>query len=115
MFSARTRAENPDLVENAFKRAMGFDRGGVARSSLAVVVHRKNVLRELGRIKVPTLVMCGTEDLATVPEQSRKIAYAIPGARLVMLDGLGHMSALEAPERVNEHLVPFVRTCVAGE
>ena len=114
MFAPRTLRERPELVETAYRRAMGFDREGVARASLAVVVHRSSVLEKLDRIRVPTLVMCGREDGATPPEKSENIARAIPGARLVMLDEVGHMAPLEDPDAVNQHLVPFARSVVTS-
>jgi pimeloyl-ACP methyl ester carboxylesterase len=113
-FGDRTLRERPDIVEASYKRAMGFDRRGVARAAIATVVHRKNVLDKISRIRAPTLVMVGTQDRATEPEKSENIAREIPGARLVKLEGLGHMSALEDPEAVNAYLVPFVRSIVVG-
>jgi pimeloyl-ACP methyl ester carboxylesterase len=77
-------------------------------------VHRTSVLEKLDRIRVPTLVMCGREDRATPPEKSENIARAIPGSRLVMLDDVGHMSTLEDPDAVNQHLVPFARSVVTS-
>lgn len=115
MFAARTLKERPELPERAYQRAMGFDREGVARASIAVVVHRTSVLERLGSIKTPTLVMCGREDGATPLEKSEAIARAIPGSRLVVLDGVGHMSTLEDPDAVNQHLVPFARDVVLSE
>ncbi|MBX3217723.1 MAG: alpha/beta fold hydrolase [Labilithrix sp.] len=112
MFGARTRAENPELLAATYRRTMGFERGGLSRAAIAVVVHRKNVLPELARVRVPTLVVCGREDQSTPPERSEAIARAIPGAKLAMIDDVGHMSALEDPAAVNAHLVPFVRRCI---
>ena len=114
MFAEHTRRERPDLLEATYRRTMGFDREGVARASLAVVVHRASILEKIDRIRVPTLVMCGREDRATPPANSENIARAIPGARLVMLDDVGHMSALEDPDAVNQHLVPFARSVVTS-
>lgn len=114
LFAPRTLLERPDLVEATYRRTMGFDREGVARASLAVVVHRKDVLGALGAIRVPTLVMCGREDRATTPDKSENIARAIPGARLVVLEGAGHMSTLEDPDTVNQYLVPFARSVVCA-
>ena len=110
LFTARTLQQRPELIESTYRRTMGFDRGGVARASLATVVHRTSILDKLDRIRVPTLVMCGREDLATTPDQSEAIAHGIPGARLVMFEGVGHMSALEDPDAVNHELVPFARS-----
>jgi 3-oxoadipate enol-lactonase len=114
MFSTRTLAERPELVDGTYRRAMGFDRGGLSRASIAVVVHRKNILPELQRIRAPTLVICGNEDRSTPPDKSENIANAIPHAKLVVLEGVGHMSALEEPDAVNSHLIPFVGNCIEG-
>lgn len=114
MFAQRTIRERPDLVETAYRRFMGFGREGSSRAALAVLVHRTSILERLTNVRAPTLVMCGREDVATPPERSEAIAKAIPGARLVQLDGVGHMSALEDPDAVNQHLVPFARSVVLG-
>lgn len=114
MFAERTIVDRPDLIETSYQRTMGFDREGVARASLAVVVHRTNVLDRIGAIRAPTLVLCGREDQSCPPSDSEDMARRIPGAHLVVLDGLGHMSALEDPAAVNEHLLPFVDSAVRG-
>jgi pimeloyl-ACP methyl ester carboxylesterase len=44
----------------------------------------------LGRIKAPTLVIHGTVDKMIRPSGGRATAKAIPGARLVMIEGMGH-------------------------
>ncbi len=114
MFGPRTLATNPDLVEATYRRTMGFDREGVVRAGLAVVVHRKRVLDRIGRINVPTLVICGRDDGATPVEKSQNIANAIPGAELVVIEDCGHMSAIESPEAVNSRLIPFVERVVGA-
>ena len=108
LFGSKTLASDPELVLASYHRAMGFDRGGLARAAIAVVIHRRNVLADLPKIRTPTLVVCGGEDRSLPPPFSERIAQAIPGAELVVLDGLGHMSALEDPAAVNARLVPFV-------
>lgn len=112
MFAPSTLATRPDLVEASYRRAMGFDRDGVAKGGLAVMVHRKHILDRLGAIRAPTLVVVGREDKATPLERAESIARAIPGAELAVLDGLGHMSPLEDSEAVNAAIVPFVRRLV---
>jgi 3-oxoadipate enol-lactonase len=107
-FSESSRARDPQLVERFIRAANGFPRDGIARATLAVVVHRKSILERLGQIRVPTLVLCGREDRATDPVHSERIAAAIPGAKLVYVERAGHVTTLEAPAAVNEALVPFV-------
>jgi 3-oxoadipate enol-lactonase len=111
-FAEGTRARQPELIERWVRTLNGFSRDGIARAALAVVVHRKDILGRLGSIRVPTLVVCGREDRATEPEHSQRIASAIAGATLVLVDGAGHVSALEQPRAVNDALVPFVASQV---
>lgn len=53
---------------------------------------------------VPTLVIVGDRDVLCPPEHSRKIAEAVPGAQLLVVEGAGHMVALERPGLVTFHL-----------
>ena len=112
MFGPRTLTTRPDLALATYRRAMGFDRDGVAKAALAVVVHRKDILDRIGAIRAPALVIVGREDRATPMDKASSIAQAIAGAELVVLDDVGHMSALEDPDAVNARLVPFVRGLV---
>jgi len=62
----------------------------------------------LPEIEVPTLVIHGTEDRLMDVANGELIARLIPGARLELLEGSGHMFFWEQPERsarlVREHL-----------
>jgi 3-oxoadipate enol-lactonase len=53
---------------------------------------------EVGRIAVPTLVVGGTEDVATPPEQQQALHEAIPSSRLVVLERAGHLANLDRPD-----------------
>jgi pimeloyl-ACP methyl ester carboxylesterase len=48
-------------------------------------------------IAAPSLLLCGEQDRVNVPEVSRAVAAALPGARLLMLPGIGHLPELECP------------------
>jgi pimeloyl-ACP methyl ester carboxylesterase len=85
---------------------MANHRLGVTRA-LQGVIERKPIYGELGRIAVPTLVMVGDEDVATVPAKAERIRDAIAGARLVMIPGAGHTSSVEQPDFVNAALEEF--------
>ena len=49
----------------------------------------------LGQIRAPTLVLHGADDPLFPPAHGEALATAIPGARLVLLEGMGH----EVPPR----------------
>jgi len=109
MFSDAFALAHPDVVESYMRAARGYEPDGLARACLAVLVKRKPFADKLPRIRVPTLVICGTEDRSTSLDKSRAIVRLVADARLVTIEGAGHMSAIEQPARVNEALVPFVR------
>jgi pimeloyl-ACP methyl ester carboxylesterase len=73
--------------------ALSYDRGhsaaGVARQLHAIIASgdRTEALR---RVQVPTAVIHGTRDPLVKPSGGRATAKAIPGARLMMIDGMGH-------------------------
>jgi pimeloyl-ACP methyl ester carboxylesterase len=63
----------------------------------------------LAAIGCPTLVLVGDGDELTPPELSAEIAGAIPGARLVVVAGSGHLSTLDQPRQVTQALVEWLR------
>lgn len=109
-FCEATIRDWPELVERFVRACLSFPREGVARAAHAVVVQRKGILGRLGAIRVPTLVGCGREDRAQKVVHNERIAAQIPGARLVVIEGAGHISAIERPREFNAALVPFVES-----
>lgn len=65
------------------------------------IAHRLGVLDELPGIKVPIVVVAGTEDHTYPPPKSQQIVDAVPGAQLHIMERTGHVHALENPEAVN--------------
>ena len=63
----------------------------------------------LAAITVPTLVVHGKADAVVLTTAAEHIAATVPGAKLLLYDGVGHAVALEAPERFNRDLMEFVR------
>ena len=59
-------------------------------------------------IRVPTLIICGTEDKMTPPALSESVRDLIPGARLALVPEAGHLVMMEDPEAFNEALKTFV-------
>ena len=59
-------------------------------------------------IKAPTLVIHGTEDRTVPYELGRRLAAAIPGAKLVTLEGSGHGYLSDATEEANRAVLEFI-------
>lgn len=65
---------------------------------------RFSVADQLATITVPTVVVCGTQDLVVPFGHSERIAEGIPGARLVALPGAGHLIPWERPNQVADEI-----------
>jgi 3-oxoadipate enol-lactonase len=63
---------------------------------------------ELEKVAVPMHIMVGDEDRLTPPAMSRQMAQRISGARLSLIEGAGHLSNIEQPERFNRALLAFL-------
>ncbi|MBA2715220.1 MAG: alpha/beta fold hydrolase [Rubrobacteraceae bacterium] len=64
------------------------------------IIERPDVRQHLVDVSCPTLVLCGREDALTPLYLSEELADGIPGARLRVVEGCGHLSTLEHPEEV---------------
>jgi pimeloyl-ACP methyl ester carboxylesterase len=60
-------------------------------------------------LTMPLLMIQGVDDRVTpAAVNAARLAVAVPQARLVMLDGCGHLPEIEAPERVNPLVHDFL-------
>ena len=80
-------AKDRERAERCFER--GLNPAGVGRQLRAVLASgsRKERLQQL---KIPTLVIHGTVDPLVRPEGGKDTAASIPGAKLLMIEGMGH-------------------------
>ena len=101
----RTR---PDVVATVRRSVESVDISSGSWAVKSVVHLRPDQLELLARIKVPVLVVAGTEDATFPVLETRAMADAIPGSRFVVLDGVAHLAALENPELVNHLVDEFV-------
>jgi pimeloyl-ACP methyl ester carboxylesterase len=68
-------------------------------------------LREaLPHIAVPTLLIWGDQDVRSPLSVADDLRTRIPGSRLVVIPGAGHLSHVEAPERFNAEVRGFLRS-----
>jgi pimeloyl-ACP methyl ester carboxylesterase len=74
-------------------------------------VVRHHTLNRLSRIRAPTLVLTGDADRLVPFANSEVLAKAIPGARLHVLKGAGHVFPLEREEEtvraLEEHFLAW--------
>jgi pimeloyl-ACP methyl ester carboxylesterase len=66
---------------------------------------RQDVLRA---VRVPALVLCGAEDALCPPERHELMHALIPGSRLVVVEGAGHLPTLERPDETTAALAEWL-------
>jgi pimeloyl-ACP methyl ester carboxylesterase len=102
MFSEGTA---PEAVAAFGESMLGFHPAGfraMARASAG------NVRDVLGRIEVPTLLVYGDNDVRAPLAIGEDLHAAIPGSRLVVLPGVGHVCNVEAPDEFNRVVRDFL-------
>ena len=106
-----------DFIENAEKvdKMLGlmqnppFQQSKEAFIRQAQAIRTFDVLDRLGTVRVPTLVLVGDQDILTPPWTARRLADAIPGAKLQILEGGGHGFFWEIPEKTNQAIIEFLK------
>jgi pimeloyl-ACP methyl ester carboxylesterase len=61
----------------------------------------------LSKMSFPAMVIVGSADALTPPAEAEAMASSIPGARLHIIDGAGHLSNVERPAEFNRALIEF--------
>jgi pimeloyl-ACP methyl ester carboxylesterase len=103
-----TDLSRAQLREECRHRLYTNNKTGTARATHGVIT-RQPVYEELGKIRAPTLILVGDEDVATPLPKSRRIHERIAGSRLVTIPGAGHSSTIEEPAAVSAALLEFLK------
>lgn len=84
-----------------------FSYPGHIRAALMMMAQweLRPLLRDLPRLAPALFLMVGGRDRAVPPMQARRIQAILPAARIITLEGLGHLVHEEAPQRVADALL----------
>jgi proline iminopeptidase len=100
------RTADPAAMADISGRTIGaFEVGSYM---MAHEIPHYDVRSELATITVPTLVVVGRHDWVTPVSQSAQIAESIPGSRLVVLEGSGHLGYVEEQQAYLEAVRGFM-------
>jgi 3-oxoadipate enol-lactonase len=102
-FTDEFRAAHPEQVDRFIAMITGLDPEGYA--SCCEAVGGFDVRDQLGRIAVPTRVVAGAEDPVATPAACGRLAAAVPGADLVILDEASHIASVARPAAFNRAVV----------
>ncbi len=112
--SEAARRDRPDLVERVRSSIAAQRPEGVAWVARALAA-RHDTTDALVGFPGPVLLLFGEHDAATPPDvRGRELHDARPDARLVVVPGSGHLTALEAPEAVAAAVLELVDAAGLG-
>ena len=100
----RKQEELPKAIMRMASK-VGLER---CRQQVRALMARQDNRKILASISCPTLVVCGKEDVLTPPEIHWEMARNIPNARHELIPGCGHLTPLEAPDRLNELMLEWL-------
>jgi pimeloyl-ACP methyl ester carboxylesterase len=98
----------PDVREMLLRRALEI--GPAVQLNDLLCCDRFDIMDRVQEIPLPTLVICGTEDVMTPVKYTDYLASKIPNARKTVLEGATHYVLLERPKEVNRAIEEFVRS-----
>ncbi len=108
LLAPTTRELQPEIVAAVRKMILEASPAGIA-GALRGMAARPAAIDLLPRIKCPTLILVGEQDVLTPPADSEVMEKEILNSRLVKIPDAGHLSNLEQPERFNQALLEFLQ------
>jgi len=99
----------PSIVERVRGVIQSNSPEGIAGAQRGMSTRRDSTYILPG-IDFPVLIIVGSEDELTPPQEAESLRSGIPGARLRVIANAGHLSNLEQPEHFNAELIDFLES-----
>jgi len=113
---------NPRILENYFYQSFEFiapdlrkvlqrrclENGPAVLLNDMLCCDKFDIMDSVHEIKLPTLVMCGRNDIMTPPKYTKYLASKIAGAKEMIIEGGTHMAFVEKPVVVNKAIEDFL-------
>lgn len=107
LFGEKFKTEYPEIVQKLVKAGERFSVENVQAYYRAMIA-RPDRTAALAESTVPVLFIIGEEDKAVPAADSFKQVHLPATAFVHQYPEVGHMSMLEAPEKLNQHLLQFL-------
>ena len=107
LFCQNSIDTQPRMVNEVLSVMLRTDRRSVAAAQRGMSM-RPDMTDTLSAIDVPSLVICGTEDVITPPDEMRAMADQIPNSTFELIPDAGHMAPMENPNAFNSLVDRFL-------
>lgn len=103
-----TRRRYPKVADQVRELVEQSDPDAAAWAQRAMA-QRPDSTKTLQSANVPALVVVGSQDQLSPVSDAEGMCNLLPQGRLEVIDGVGHLSAVEAPEQFNRVVGDFLR------
>jgi 3-oxoadipate enol-lactonase len=110
LFAPDSQAGHPDLMQDRREAFLRTD-PEVFRAACEALASL-DLRPELGKVKMPVLVLVGEHDEATPPPMSHELAAGLPQARLEIIPGCAHVPQLQSPAIFLEMIGDFLHAAL---
>lgn len=94
-FTEDYRTKYPDMIAGWKAMLARTPKDGYLAACRAI--SRADLTEGARKIRTPTTVIVGDQDLSTPPDLARELASLVPGAKLEIVQGAGHLPCIEKP------------------
>ncbi|MFO7526596.1 MAG: alpha/beta hydrolase [Ignavibacteriaceae bacterium] len=101
------KENNKDELDKIIASSSQFNPAGVT-GSLFAMLSRTDTTLSLGKIIIPTLIICGEQDMLTPPAVMKDMFHKINKSEFIEIKDAGHMTPIEKPEEVNSAIGNFL-------
>jgi 3-oxoadipate enol-lactonase len=112
LFAPDFQAAHPDLM--ADRRAAFLKTDPEVFRAACDALASLDLRPELGKVKMPVLVLVGEHDEATPPPMSHELAAGLPQARLEIIPGCAHVPQLQSPAIFLEMIGDFLHAAFSA-
>jgi len=96
-----------EKLQMIIEKSSQFNPVGV-KGCLLAMLSRSDTTMNLGKINIPTLLICGEQDTLTPPPVMKDMFQKINEAEFVEIPKAGHMTPIENPQMVNKAIRDFL-------
>jgi len=109
LLSQATHAEHPEVAAE-LRRLIESQTAEAIADGLQAMMTRPDSGPVLAGVRVPTLILVGSDDTITTVADAESMQRAIDRSRLVVIPRVGHMSNMEAPQAFNDAMRYFLQS-----
>ena len=110
LFPNEFKNNNPDLIETVIKNYMANPPSPRGFEGQVAYAETFDTYDRLLEIKIPTLILHGTEDIILPVENAKTLAEKIPHSELVLFEKTGHGMILQVNEIWTQIIIEFLKT-----